>query len=254
MTDNAPQNPPLSRLGKLNWLWSFAALAVVLVGLLLTRTVIDPGDLDVAGLMGAENPQWYSFPLTVLVFILLAFVGMPQWVLIGAAVLVFGPVLGGAISWVATLVSALLNFALGRAMGRERLQRRLGERAKRWVDRVSEEGMMAALIVRLVPVAPFVLINMAAGASNMKARDFAIGTAIGIIPKIAAIAVFGRGLVELVRGDNLLLGVGLLVVAVVIGVFIWRIRRRHKVALGADTAGEVPLKPVKNSPDSEASP
>ena len=206
-------------------------MAVVLLGLLLTRTVIDPQSLDLAGLMGAEGLGWLSFPLTVVMFIVLAFIGMPQWVLIGAAVVVFGPVLGGAISWVATLVSALLNFALGRALGQERLKRRLGDRAKRWVDRVSEEGVMAALLVRLVPVAPFVLINMAAGASTMKARDFAVGTAIGIVPKIAAIAVFGRGLVELVRGDNLLLGVGLLGIALVIAVFVWRVRRRHQTAV-----------------------
>ena len=230
---------PLSRLGKLNWLWSFLALAVVLLGLLLTRTVIDPASLD---LSAAMDVGWLSFPATVLLFVLLAFVGMPQWVLIGAAVVVFGPVLGGAISWVATLISALLNFALGRALGQERLQRRLGDRAKRWVDRVSEEGVMAALLVRLVPVAPFVLINMAAGASTMKARDFAVGTAIGIVPKIAAIAVFGRGLVELVRGDNLLLGVGLLVVAIVIAVFVWRVRRRHQAAVEPEKS-PVPAQP-----------
>ena len=218
----------MTRLGKLNWFWSVVALALVLLGLVLSRTVFDISDAGLSDIMGAGGAHWIAFPLTVLVFVALAFVGMPQWVLIGAAVITFGPVLGGLISWVATLLSALANFALGRMMGGERLRARLGERAGRWVDRVSDEGLMAALLVRLVPVAPFVLINLAAGASTMRARDFAIGTAIGIVPKIAAIALFGKGLVELLRGNDLALAAALLALGLVVLGWLWWMRRRKK--------------------------
>jgi len=233
----------MTRLGKLNWIWSAVALALILLGLVLSRTVIDPGALNLADIMGSGGSAWLAVPVTIALFIALAFVGMPQWVLIGAAVLTFGPVLGSLISWAATLISALCNFALGKAMGGERLRARLGERAGKWVDRVSDEGLMAALLVRLVPVAPFVLINLAAGASTMRARDFAIGTAIGIIPKIVAIALFGKGVVEILRGNNLALALGLLALGLlVLGWLVW-MRRKSKAA-----------QMHQNTPASETSP
>ena len=217
----------MTRLGKLNWLWSALALLLVVLGIILTRGVVDYGSFDLAGLVDGGGNAWLALPLTVLAFTALAFVGMPQWVLIGAAVVVFGPVLGAGVSWVATLVSALANFALGKAMGGEKLRARMGPKVGRWVDRLGERGILAALLVRLVPTGPFVLINMAAGASPMRARDFAIGTAIGIVPKIVAIALFGRGLVELLAGDNFLLAVALLILAVGIGIALWLWRRKR---------------------------
>ena len=217
----------MTRLGKLNWLWSALALLLVVLAVIFTRGAVDYSSFDLAGLVDGGGNAWLALPLTVLAFIALALVGMPQWVLIGAAVVVFGPVLGAGVSWVATLVSALTNFALGKAVGGEKLRARMGPRVGRWVDRLGERGVLAALLVRLVPTGPFVLINMAAGASPMRARDFAVGTAIGIVPKIVAIALFGRGLVELLAGDNFLLAVAFLLLAVGLGLALWLWRRRH---------------------------
>ena len=56
---------------------------------------------------------------------------------------------------------------------------------------IGKNGFMASLIVRLVPSAPFIVVNMAAGVTPMKVRDFVAGTAIGIIPKIALTAFAG---------------------------------------------------------------
>jgi len=45
------------------------------------------------------------------------------------------------------------------------------------------------LIVRLVPTAPFALINMAAGATRMSPIAFLAGTGVGVAPKIVVICV-----------------------------------------------------------------
>lgn len=209
------------------------ALVVILVVLLASRTFVDWDGVGLAGVMGAGQDHVVAVPLTIAVFIAAAFVGVPQWVLIGGAVVVFGPVLGAGVSWAATMLSALINFALGRAMGGERLRAKLGPRVGRWVDRVSDQGLVAAFLVRLVPTGPFVLINLAAGASTMSWRDFGIGTALGIIPKILAIALFGQGLLELVRGDNRILAAGVLLVAAGLAVGLWWVRRRGRARLGA---------------------
>ena len=56
---------------------------------------------------------------------------------------------------------------------------------------VVRNGFLASLVVRLVPFAPFVVVNMAAGVTPIGALDFAAGTAIGILPKIVLTSLAG---------------------------------------------------------------
>mgnify|MGYP002140455483 CR=1 FL=1 len=59
----------------------------------------------------------------------------------------------------------------------------------------------AGLIVRLVPSAPFIVVNMAAGVTPMRLSHFIAGTGIGIVPKIALTAFAGASIVQLMRGE-----------------------------------------------------
>ena len=124
-------------------------------------------------------------------FAVLAFLGVPQFVLIAAAVAAFGPERGAAYSWVGTMVSALVGFGLGRAWGGRLLARMGGETTARILAVIARNGFMASLAIRLAPFAPFVVVNMAAGVSAVRLADFAAGTAIGILPKILLTAFAG---------------------------------------------------------------
>jgi uncharacterized membrane protein YdjX (TVP38/TMEM64 family) len=44
----------------------------------------------------------------------------------------------------------------------------------------------------MVPLAPFALVNLAAGSLGVRFRDFMLGTAIGLAPGITVVCVFGR--------------------------------------------------------------
>ena len=72
----------------------------------------------------------------------------------------------------------------------------------RFLALIAERGFAASLIVRLVPFAPFVVVNMAAGMTPMRLADFAAGTAIGILPKIALTAFAGGSLVAAFHGGQ----------------------------------------------------
>jgi uncharacterized membrane protein YdjX (TVP38/TMEM64 family) len=150
-------------------------------------------------LTAARGP--WSLPVAVAAFAALAFIGTPQIVLIAAAVVAFGPYLGAAYSWIGTLVSSLVGFYVGRGAGARVLARFSGEGLRRFMRLVGENGFLASLIVRLVPSAPFIVVNMAAGVTPMRARDFVAGTAIGIVPKIALTAFAGASVVQLMRGE-----------------------------------------------------
>jgi uncharacterized membrane protein YdjX (TVP38/TMEM64 family) len=79
--------------------------------------------------------------------------------------------------------------------------------------------------VRLFPVAPFTVVNMVAGTSHIRLRDFTFGTLLGMVPGVLAITVFERSLEQAVAepatGNFLLLGA---VLVAVVGL-AWGVRR-----------------------------
>ena len=174
--------------------------------------------------MGAASGPW-ALPVAVLAFAALAFVGVPQIMLIAAAVVAFGPTLGFAYSWIGTMVSSLVGFYLGRAAGSAALERFSGDGVRRFMRLIARNGFAASFIVRLVPSAPFIVVNMAAGVTPMRAIDFTLGTALGIIPKIVLTAFAGGSIVRLMQGHvGREVGWLLLIVAVWIGLG-WMARR-----------------------------
>lgn len=159
------------------------------------------GEVAVEHWLGAAHGPW-ALPVAVGAFAALAFVGVPQFVLIAAAVVAFGPWTGFAYSWIGTLVSSLVGFWLGRTFGGRLLRDLAGDGVAKFMRLIGKNGFLASLIVRLVPSAPFIVVNMAAGVTPMKLRDFAAGTALGIIPKIALTAFAGNSIVQALKGGG----------------------------------------------------
>ena len=187
--------------------WRSLAVSFVLFGgvglvFLFGAKALGFGDAAEASrwLAAARGP--WSLPLAVGAFAILAFLGVPQFVLIAAAVVAFGPWRGLAYSWTGTMVSSLVGFWLGRAFGAGLLKSLPGQGVERFLATVAKNGLMASLVVRLVPFAPFIVVNMAAGVTAIRLLDFTIGTAIGIIPKIALTAFAGNSIVQAMNGGG----------------------------------------------------
>ncbi len=159
------------------------------------------GEVTVEQWLSAAHGPW-ALPVAVGAFAVLAFIGVPQFVLIAAAVVAFGPWTGFAYSWIGTLVSSMVGFWIGRAFGGRLLKDLAGEGVAKFMKLIGKNGFLASLIVRLVPSAPFIVVNMAAGVTPMKIRDFAAGTAIGIVPKIALTAFAGNSIVQALKGGG----------------------------------------------------
>jgi uncharacterized membrane protein YdjX (TVP38/TMEM64 family) len=174
--------------------------------------------------MAAHSP--FALLIAVAAFAVLAFAGVPQVVLIAAAVVAFGPWLGGVYSWVGTMVSAAVGFWLGRLTGGRLLREVGGKAIQSFIAMIGRNGFMASLIVRLVPSAPFVAVNMAAGVTPMRFTAFVAGTAIGILPKIALTAAAGRSVVEARHPGQLWINLALLAVALAVWIAIGLLARR----------------------------
>jgi uncharacterized membrane protein YdjX (TVP38/TMEM64 family) len=68
---------------------------------------------------------------------------------------------------------------------------------------VARNGFQSSFLIRLAPAAPFIFVNMAAGAAGMSPFDFLGGTALGIAPKILLTGLAGHSIGELAHGRGL---------------------------------------------------
>lgn len=226
-----------ARAGRAVWI-SLALFVSVAAVFVAGKFVLDlePGAVGEWFERAAE--EWYAIPATILAFTALAFLGFPQFALIGAAVFAFGPVEGFAYSWIATMVSGSLNFYLARLMGAKIVRRYGGQTVNRISDFVGRNGFWASLIVRIVPSAPFIVVNMAAGISHMSFLAFAAGMGVGIVPKTALVAFAGGSLMAILAGGGPVAIIALVLAgAAWIGFMLLARRWLRSTPIGEEAAG-----------------
>ena len=220
-------------------LWLAAAAMALIIFLFLFGRYTEFLNIEALqkAIMQFANGPW-GVPALILTFCGCAFIGVPQFLLIGIGVYAFGPVWGAVWSWVATLCSGTLTFWLGRLFGEATLQRVGQGRLKRFADFVAKNAFIASAVVRNAPTGPFVMVNMLFGAIRAQYLHYLAGMALGIIPKIALVA-FGLQAIQAALQGNIWTAVFAAVAAVAVfagGFFYVRQRRRkgENIALSAD--------------------
>jgi len=162
-------------------------------------------------------------------FLVSGFLAVPITVLIVVTILAFGPLIGAPSALAGALLSAMTIFCMGRALGRYRVQRFAGRRVAHLSRRIAQRGFWAILIVRVLPIAPFSMVNLVAGATPLSLRDFLLGTALGMSPGIVLMSAFVDRLAEALRNPSpVAFGVLGLVMAVAWSL-AWYVSRRLQV-------------------------
>jgi uncharacterized membrane protein YdjX (TVP38/TMEM64 family) len=128
---------------------------------------------------------------------------VPVTLLIAVTGIVFGPAYGSAYAIIGSLLSASATYGIGHWLGRETVQKMLGQRINNLSRRIARRGVLAMVVVRMLPVAPFTVVNVVAGASHIRFRDFLIGTALGMLPGITMTVTFVHHLAEAVRNPSM---------------------------------------------------
>jgi phospholipase D1/2 len=111
--------------------------------------------------------------------------------LIAATAAAFGPWLGFAYASTGAITSAIVTYGVGAAIGRDALENAFGPRLNRVRRSIVERGVLTVAAARLVPIAPFTLVNLVAGASNVRFADFVLGTIRGMAPGITMMSALG---------------------------------------------------------------
>jgi phospholipase D1/2 len=128
----------------------------------------------------------------------------PITILTLATVFAFGTVWGNIYALLGWLFSATEGYILGRFIGQERLHKFAGPKVNRLVDCAKDHGFLAVLALRLVPVAPFTIVNMFIGASGIRLRDFLLASLLARIPGIFTLALFGVQLENALRNPGII--------------------------------------------------
>ena len=106
----------------------------------------------------------------------------------GAAILslaagsIFGSIMGTVYANIAATIGATLAFLVTRYLLRDVVLNKFGGKLEGMNRELEERGFSYLLFLRLVPLFPFFLINLAAGLTRLPLRTFFFGTMLGIIP------------------------------------------------------------------------
>jgi len=151
---------------------------------------------------------------------------VPANLLIAVCVIVFGPLLGALYALIGTELSAWLLYEIGRRLPASLLRERFGPRAHRLRERVLRYGVLAVAVVRIVPMAPFTVVNLLGGAAHIPRAPYLAGTALGMLPGIVFAVVFIDRVVAAIEHPSPLSYTLLLAAAAAILAMILLLRRR----------------------------
>ena len=114
----------------------------------------------------------------------------------------FGAILGGAATVVGATIGATIIFLIAKTAVGEHLFRRAGPRAEKLADGFRADAFNYLLFLRLVPLFPFWLVNLAPALFGVRLVTFVVATALGIIPGTFAFAFVGAGLDSVIAGQE----------------------------------------------------
>jgi phosphatidylserine/phosphatidylglycerophosphate/cardiolipin synthase-like enzyme/uncharacterized membrane protein YdjX (TVP38/TMEM64 family) len=136
----------------------------------------------------------YTPVMVYAAFIIAGITVFPITLMIIASIIIFGPLYGGFLALTGSLLSAVFIFAAGRLLGRNTVRSLSGSIFNRLNKKLSDSGLMAVITFRIVPLAPFSFINLIAGVSEIKFRDYFVGTLLGMLPGVIGFGFIVKGL------------------------------------------------------------
>lgn len=131
----------------------------------------------------------------IVIFALGELAHVPGLVFVSAAALAFGPLLGAVVGYAGAFISVCVSFWVVRTIGGQLLSKIERPFFKKIMDRLESQPIRVTIVLRLVLwMAP--PLNYALAMSKMRFRDYAIGSAIGLVIPIVLAVVFLDAVME----------------------------------------------------------
>jgi uncharacterized membrane protein YdjX (TVP38/TMEM64 family) len=209
--------------------------AAVVLALLWTRTPLADWVTreNAAQIADWFAQRWWAPVLVVLAYTPASFIMFPRWIITMTAVLAFGPWHGLVYAFAGVIIAGICTFLPGRMVSRDTIRRLAGRKLKPLTHFMERKGLIAVTILRLMPIAPFPVVNLVMGAMRVKLWHFVVGTIIGMMPGMLAATILSEQLAAALedptRVNFWLIGAAVFVIVTVV-FFGQRYMRRHGAA------------------------
>jgi uncharacterized membrane protein YdjX (TVP38/TMEM64 family) len=175
----------------------------------------------------------YAPIIVIVTYLIGGLIAFPVTLLIIITVMIFGPWIGFIYALIGAELSALLGYAAGKSLGRKVVRWFANGKINRLGRILSRRDLKSIITVRIIPIASFTATNMIMGANHVQFRDLALGSLLGMIPGILAIALFADNLIDLIDEPSvfsfaLLFFVVMMIALVAVGLKKWLSRQGSK--------------------------
>lgn len=180
---------------------------------------------------GIRDAPWL-FPAIILSYLLLLSVMFPLTLLVIVTGFLFSPWWAIFYATIATLCSSALSYWIGHWLGRNAIEKHSGHYLRIASRFMQENSVHSMVVINLLPIAPFTMTNMMAGAFQLKFSRYMIGSAIGIIPGLIVVTLLGGQLNRIVSAtDNQQVWVGLslavALISLLMAMIYWVKKKEH---------------------------
>jgi phospholipase D1/2 len=158
---------------------------------------------NIATLLESFRANRWSVPVLLGAYVVGGIVMFPLTALVTVTGMVLGPWTGFLCAITGSLASAAAGFGLGRITGKQTVRHILGKRYRTLRRAVSKGGLFTITAVRMVPVAPYTVVNMTLGALGIRLWPYLAGTLLGLLPGVLALTVLGDRLLQAWRNPDL---------------------------------------------------
>jgi phospholipase D1/2 len=103
----------------------------------------------------------------------------------------------------AVFLGAAVTYAVGYFLGRDFIQQVVGSKWQRVEQKFGKTGITGVATLRLLPVAPFTIVNIISGAFQVRFWDYIVGTLLGMAPGVIIINLFAHQFESAIRNPGL---------------------------------------------------
>jgi len=183
--------------------WALVASIAVLLGFAAAWRYTPLADVvtaeNVVAFTNSFARNWWAPLAIILAYTPASMVMFPRPLITLAAVMIFGPWEGLTYSMSGVVLAGVVGYAIGRLFHRDTARRLAGPKLARVSHLVQRRGIIAVALVRFVPIAPYLVVNVVMGAMRIKFTDFVIGTFLGMLPGALAATVLSNQLASMLH-------------------------------------------------------
>ncbi|RLT88379.1 MULTISPECIES: VTT domain-containing protein [unclassified Ketobacter] len=143
-----------------------------------------------------------ALPTVLILYVVGGLFFFPVTVMSLAVAAVFGPIWGPIYGMSGALTSAAVMFWGGEKLGDRGLRKLGGHKVQKVDEAFSKSGVIGVATIRLLPIAPYSLVNLVAGISSIKLLPFLLGTFLGMLPPMIAKGLVGDSLSDLATNPS----------------------------------------------------